>query len=273
MWHCFTSINSNVSNFFSAIMVIHVTSSSFLFLPFLFLFFFLVLLSLNCFSFHFVKWDYGENILKAQCDFLPSNGNQEHYSLNSVSSSIDMWQPHVHPNPSSPWSLYSSHLYKRQQARDNNPGVSVNEQQCLMSNCKLHAHVIRNTNKRKRDFGKHAETFFCEWVGVHMNKSAGKLTTHYCMYVWIYCCFQVQWQSQINRSLSHVSEEILRKAHYIHVLYGKFTWSWILTSSRWTQWVVLTNVHWNHWRCNNYTAMSGRCLQEFLTCYLNSQSV
>ena len=156
--------------------------------------------------------------------------------------------------------------------RDNNPGVSVNEQQCLMSNCKLHAHVIRNTNKRKRGFGKHAQTFFCEWVGVHMNKSAGKLTTHYCMYVWIYCCFQVQWQSQINRS-SHVSEEILRKAHSIHVLYGKFTWSWILTSSRWTQWVVLTNVHWNHWRCNNCTAMSGRCLQEFLTCYLNSQSV
>ena len=211
---------------------------------------------------------------KAQYDFLPSNGNQEvkHYSLNSVSSSIDMWQPHVHPNPSSPWSLYSSHLYKRQQARDNNPGVSVNEQQFLMTDCILHTHVIKNTNKRKRGFGKHAQTFFCEWVGVHMNKSAWKLTTHYCMYVWIYCCFQVQWQSQINRS-SHVSEEILRKAHSIHVLYGKFTWSWILTSSRWTQWVVLTNVHWNHWRCNNCTAMSGRCLQEFLTCYLNSQSV
>ena len=114
-----------------------------------------------------MKWDYGENILKAQCDFLPSNGNQEvkHYSMNSVSSSIDMWQSHVHPNPSSPWSLYSSHLYKRQQARDNNPGVSVNEQQCLMSNCKLHAHVIKNTNKRKRGFGKHACANIFLWMG------------------------------------------------------------------------------------------------------------
>ena len=89
---------------------------------------------------------------KAQCNFLPSNGNQEvkHHSMNSVLSSIDMWQSHVHPDPSSPWSLYSSHLYKKQQARDNNPSVSVkNEQQCLMSDCKLHAHVIRNTYKGK----------------------------------------------------------------------------------------------------------------------------
>ena len=46
--------------------------------------------------------------------------------------------------------LYSSHLYKKQQARDNDTSVSVkNEQQCLMSDCKLHAHVIRNTYKRK----------------------------------------------------------------------------------------------------------------------------
>ena len=89
---------------------------------------------------------------KAQCNFLPSNGNQEvkHHSMNSVLSSIDMWQSHVHPDPSSPWSLYSSHLYKKQQARYNNPSVSVkNEQQCLMSDCKLHAHVIRNTYKGK----------------------------------------------------------------------------------------------------------------------------
>ena len=89
---------------------------------------------------------------KAQCNFLPSNGNQEvkHHSMNSVLSSIDMWQSHVHPDPSSPWSLYSSHLYKKQQAIDNDPSVSVkNEQQCLMSDCKLHAHVIRNTYKGK----------------------------------------------------------------------------------------------------------------------------
>ena len=89
---------------------------------------------------------------KAQCNFLPSNGNQEvkHHSMNSVLSSIDMWQSHVHPDPSSPWSLYSSHLYKKQQARYNNPSVSVkNEQQCLMSDCKLHAHVIRNIYKGK----------------------------------------------------------------------------------------------------------------------------
>ena len=89
---------------------------------------------------------------KAQCNFLPSNGNQEvkHHSMNSVLSSIDMWQSHVHPDPSSPWSLYSSHLYKKQQATYNNPSVSVkNELQCLMSDCKLHAHVIRNTYKGK----------------------------------------------------------------------------------------------------------------------------
>ena len=148
----------NVSNF----MVIHVISCSFLFLPFLFLFFFIFGIIITNFFFLALWNETMMKTFKAQCDFLPSNGNQEvkHYNLNSVSSSIDMWQPHVHPNPSSPWSLHSSHLYKRQQARDNNPGVSVNEQQCLMSNCKLHAHVIRNTNKRKRDFGKHAETFF-----------------------------------------------------------------------------------------------------------------
>ena len=76
---------------------------------------------------------------KAQCNFLPSNGNQEvkHHSMNSVLSSIDMWQSHVHPDPSSPWSLYSSHLYKKQQARYNNPSVSVKK------------HVIRNTYKGK----------------------------------------------------------------------------------------------------------------------------
>ena len=70
---------------------------------------------------------------------------------------------------------------------------------------------------------------FCEChVAVRMYKalSAWKLTTQHCMYVWIFFCFQVQWQSQINWS-SHVSQEILRKAHYIHVLYGKFTCSWI----------------------------------------------
>ena len=62
---------------------------------------------------------------------------------------------------------------------------------------------------------------FCECVGHHMYKSAWRFKTYYCMYVWIYCCFRVQWQSQINRSLSHVSDEILRKAHLyrLHVLY------------------------------------------------------
>ena len=237
------------------------------------IFFYFWYIIITNFFFFFALWN--ETMVKtfkAQCDFLPSNGNQEvkHYSLNSVSSSIDMWQPHVHPNPSSPWSLYSSHLYKRQQARDNNQGVSVNEQQFLMTDCKLHAHVIRNTNKRKRDFGKHAETFFVNVWAATCTRVHENWQLHVCLNI---CCFWVQWQSQINRSLSHVSDKILRKAHYIHVLYGKFTWSWILTSSRWTQWVVLTNVHWNHWRCNNCTAMSGRCLQEFLTCYLNSQSV
>lgn len=131
--------------------------------------------------------------------------------------------------------------------------------------------------QKEKRLWKACGNIFCECVGHHMYKSAWKLTNYYCMYVWIYCCFWVQWQSQINRSLSHVSDEILRKAHYIHVLYGKFTWSRILTSSRWTQhgysFPMCIKIEITGGVTINCTAKSGRCLQEFLTSYLNSQSV
>ena len=35
-----------------------------------------------------------------------------------------------------------------------------------MSDYNLHALVIRNTNKRERDFGKHAQTFFVNYAQV-----------------------------------------------------------------------------------------------------------
>ena len=278
MWHCLTSINSNVSNFFSAIMqVIHVTSSSFLFFPLLFLFFlcgiiiitWLVIFSLcemrlwwkhitgTMWLFTF-KWQSGSETLQyEQCIIL-------HWHVTVTCSSRSFLTM-----VSLKFSFVQETTSKRQQSK-------CFCQWTTMLNVWLQIACTCNQKykQEERRLWQTRANIFCECVGVHMYKSAWKLTTHYCMYVWIYCCFQVQWQSQINRS-SHVSEEIFRKAHYIHVLYGKFTWSWILTSPRWTQhgWSFPMCIEITGGVTINCTAMSGRCLQEFLTSYLNSQSV
>ena len=122
--------------------------------------------------------------------------------------------------------------------------------QCYV-NCMLHVHVIWNTNKSRKNFWQACTNIFCGRVGV---QDLWKLIT--VLYVWIYCCFQVQWQFQINcerllktEFLQSCIRENLSKAPVFRVMY---TINNIIQLN--TSWAVLTKVHWNRWRYNNCTA-------------------
>ena len=167
-------------------MVIHITSSSFLFLPFLFLFFFFWYYY-NLFFFCEMRlwWKHIKSTIMWLFTFKWQSASE---TLQYEQCIILHWHVPVTCSSRSFLTMVSLQFSFVQETKSKKQQSRCFCQWTTTLNVWLQ--IARTCNQKYKQKEKRlwqaCTNIFCECVGLHMCKSAWKLTTYYCMYVWIY---------------------------------------------------------------------------------------